>query len=451
MQQHRLELDPRLTFDTFAVDQANRLAAAAAHRVADRPGASYNPLFIYAASGLGKTHLLMAIGNAAAERVGGSNVIYETVDHLMEQAEAAMAAGGRPEAFRDRVRSARVLLIDDAQGLEGRPDAQDELLHAWDALAGRGGQIVLASDRPPNEIPGLIAQLRSRLSAGLVADIAPPDHDTRVLMVGRWVDELGQTLAPGVADSLARTAFSNIRELQGGLNRLLAVQEIEERLVTVDEVSRLLGLVAAQKRSEEFTAFVSEIAGTVGEIVSRLTPEQRLAGAILRWEGEGYRTHRLEAALSSAPTPEEAEAVIARFTGDIARLDAVVKQIRDLDPGAPELARVDLLRDPSRATEAEALASRVRQRVEVTGRTPAPAAQGRREGSRHTPGASTNGTTPAPATEAERLHAQRQATLRSLVDAAAEGSEVIDDWFLSPEKVLWRWPDVEDWIVTGAG
>src|SRR5690606_26266987 len=231
-----------------------------------------------------------------------------------------------------------------------------------------------------------------------------------------------------------------IRELQGGLNRVLAVQEIEERLVAIEEVSRLLGLAAAQRRSEEFTAFVTEIAGTVGEIVSRLTPEQRLAGAILRWEGEGYRTHRLEAALASAPTPEEAESVIARFTADIARLDAVTQRIRDLDPGAPELARADVLRDPSRVPEAEALVARVAERVQASGKT---ASAGKVDAARP---AADGGARPF-----DEEDAPRQAALRALMDAAGARSEIADDWFLTPEKVLWRWPDVEDWIVTEAG
>jgi hypothetical protein len=437
-----LELDPRLTFETYVVDPANRLAAAAARRVADRPGASYNPLLIYAASGLGKTHLLHAIGNHALERNPGLAVAYQTVDQLMDGADAALAAGDL-ESFREQLRSRRLLLLDDAQRLASRPDAQEELLQVWDALAARGAQIVLASDRPPNEIEGLDARLRSRLSAGLVTDIAPPDQDTRVALVTRWVAAAGHSLAPGVAESLARTAVSNIRELQGGLNRVLAVQELEERLVGVEEVSRLLGLAAAQRRSEEFTAFVSEIAGTVGEIVSRLTPEQRLAGAILRWEGEGYRTHRLEAALASAPTPEEAEAVIARFTADIGRLDAAVQRIRDLDPGAPELARVDLLRDPSRVPESEALVRRVEERVHATGRT---ATVVHAEAGRGGNGARR----PAPPPAAGEA-GPRAAALRALMEAAGARTDVADEWFLTSEKVLWRWPDVEDWIVGADG
>jgi hypothetical protein len=438
MEQAILALDARLTFDTFIVDPANRLAAAAARRVGERPGASYNPLLICAASGLGKTHLLHAIGHLTRESKPGTHVRYETLDSLMERAQSAHEAEEH-EAFVQALRSSRVLLLDDVQRLAGRRDAQEEVLRLWEALTSRGAQLVLASDRPPNEIEGLDSRLRSRLSAGLVTDIAPPDHDTRVAIVKRAVEAAGHSLAPGVAESLARIAFSNIRELQGGLNRVLAVQEIEERLVAVEEVSRLLGLAAAQRRSEEFTAFVSEIAGTVGEIVSRLTPEQRLAGAILRWEGEGYRTHRLEAALASAPSPEEAESVIARFTADIGRLDAASQRIRDLDPGAPELARADLLRDPSRVSEAEALVERVRERVQASGLTPA---TGRPEGGKP----AGNGA----ARPFEDDDGPRQAALRALIDAAGARSEIADEWFLTPEKVLWRWPDVEDWIVTEA-
>jgi hypothetical protein len=437
MEQATFALDARLTFDTFIVDPANRLAAAAARRVGERPGTSYNPLLICAASGLGKTHLLHAIGHLAVESQPGIVVRYETLDSLMERALAARAADGH-EGFLDALRASRLLLLDDVQRLAGRRDAQEEMLRLWEALTARGAQLVLASDRPPNEIEGLDSRLRSRLSAGLVTDIAPPDHETRVAIVERAVEDAGHSLAPGVAEALARIAFSNIRELQGGLNRVLAVQEIEERLVAVEEVTRLLGLAAAQRRSEEFTAFVSEIAGTVGEIVSRLTPEQRLAGAILRWEGEGYRTHRLEAALASAPSPEEAESVIARFTADIAKLDAVKQRLRDLDPGAPELARADLLRDPGRVAEAEALVERVRERVQASGRTPS---DGRDAGRPAANGA---------VRPFEEEEGPRQAALRALIDAAGTRSEIADDWFLTPEKVLWRWPEAEDWIVTEA-
>ena len=138
-----------------------------------------------------------------------------------------------------------MLLLDDAQFLAERTVAQEQLLDAWDAIVRAGGQIVLASDRPPNEIAGLDGRLLSRLSAGLVADLAPPDHDTRVQITNRLAAASGQTLAEGVADQIARAAFGSVRELQGGVQRILATQELESDMVrrerkSIEEVRRLL-------------------------------------------------------------------------------------------------------------------------------------------------------------------------------------------------------------------
>jgi chromosomal replication initiator protein len=223
-----LELDFHLTFDSYIVGTANRLAAAAARRVAEAPGTAYNPLFLYGASGLGKTHLLTAIGNHIACVHPGLHVIYDTLEHLMEGVMAAIQAGER-DAFRSRLQDASVLLLDDVQFLAGRRGAQDELLRAWDGLLSRGGQVVLASDRPPVEIDGLDQRLLSRFSGGLVADLSMPDYETRVAIVRKKAEEYGQLLEPGVAEALARLAFGNVRELQGGLNRVLAVQELDGR------------------------------------------------------------------------------------------------------------------------------------------------------------------------------------------------------------------------------
>ena len=148
-----LELDPRFTFEAFVVGPGNRLAVAAARRVSDTPGTTYNPLFMYSGSGLGKTHLLGAIGSQV-QRVHDADVVYETLEHLMEQVSEAVGAG-ELEDTRRRLRAAGILLIDDVQFLAGQRQIQEELLRAWDALAGRGAQVVLSSDRPPHEIDGL--------------------------------------------------------------------------------------------------------------------------------------------------------------------------------------------------------------------------------------------------------------------------------------------------------
>lgn len=402
-----MELDPRLTFESFVTGPSNRLATAAARRVADSPGTVYNPLFVYAASGLGKTHLLMAIGNAARRRQPGLQLLYAAMEPLAEE----LADPGAGDAFRDRLNTTRMLLLDDAQSLAGRRDLQEDLLAVWDAVAARGGQIVLCCDRPPSEIAGLDRRLVTRFSGGLVADISPPTYEERVAIVGRKAQEGGHRLAPGVHEVVARAAFGNVREVHGALNRILAVQEVEQRLVAASEVHELLGGSPETDRTREFTTFVAEIEGAVDDLVERHSPEQRLAEAILRYEGEGYATVRLEAALQRVRTPELAEQVIRTFAGDVARLEKAAAAIRAIEPDAPELARVDVLLDPDRVPEAEGLVEAVR---------------GRRPGAARP---AVNGTTPR---------------VRS-------GSPAVRDaWFLDPEKVLRVWPYVEDWIVPEA-
>jgi chromosomal replication initiation ATPase DnaA len=359
-----LELDSRFTFDNFVVGGSNRLAAAAARRVAEQPGAAYNPLFLYSESGLGKTHLLMAVGHQIRKVHAELNVIYDTIQHVMDAALTAIEEGDR-DAFRQRLRGVSVLLLDDVQFLAGRRTAQEELLAAWDVLTARGGQVVLASDRPPTEIDNLDQRLLSRFSGGLIADLSLPDYETRVAIVRRKADESGNALAAGVAESIARLSFTNVRELQGGLNRVLAIQELDEREVAPGEVARLLGGGEGQLRSDEFSSFVDEITGTVGAVVARITPDQRIAEATLRWESEGFRTHTLDAALSRATTVEEADVVIAQFHAGVTRLKDIVSAIRSLDPTAGELARNDVLRNPDRLPEAEALLDQVRYRMQT--------------------------------------------------------------------------------------
>lgn len=356
-----LDMDQRLTFDNFIVGSANRLAAAAARRVAESPGTAYNPLFIYSASGLGKTHLIGAIGNHIRRVHPQLNVMYDTLEHLMDGVMSAIHAGER-DAFRKQIRDINVLLLDDVQFLAGRHAAQEELLRAWDGISARGGQLVLASDRPPREIDDLDQRLLSRFSGGLATDVGAPDYETRVAIVTRKAEERGQPLSPGVAEALAKVSVANVRELQGALNRVLAVQELDGRAVTAAEVSQLLGPVAASP-ADEFGAYVDDISGTMVDIVAHIGPEQLLGDAIMRFEREGFRTVRLENALAGAPSLPEAEALVAEFERDVERLNAIATRIRDLDGAAPELARIDLLRNPDRVPEAEALLAEVGERM----------------------------------------------------------------------------------------
>lgn len=352
-----MDLDPRFTFDSFVVGPANRLAVAAARRVADSPGASYNPLFIYSSSGLGKTHLLGAIGRQV-KRLHSMDVVYETLEHLMEEIEAAVVAG-ESDVFRSRLGDAGLLLLDDVQFLAGQLQTQEELILAWDALSTGSGQVVLTSDRPPQDIDGLDDRLLTRLSGGLIVDMGAPDYETRIAIARRKSDERGQRLDPDVYEALARVAFTNVRELQGALNRLIAVQELEGRVVTAEEVSELLGVAFSGRGADEFGEFLSDIAGTVGSVVDEA--DRTLADAILAWEGEGYRTRRLDGALSGTSTAAQAAEVVRRFEQDISRLKQIEGEIRALDPEARELDG-EVLRDPDRVAEAQALLDGVRER-----------------------------------------------------------------------------------------
>ena len=346
-------LDQRFTFENFIVGSANRLAAAAARRVADAPGKSYNPLFLYAASGLGKTHLLMAIGNHAQRAQPGLRVLCDTVERALHE----LPAGGAELA------SVQLLLLDDVQVLGNDRRAQEALLSWWDELWARGAQIVLAADRPPSEIDRLDHRLLSRFSAGLVADMAPPEYETRVALVRRRAEERGHTLGAGVAEAIARVAFANVRELQGGLNRVIAAQELDGRSVVAADIDDMLGIAAGRGDSEEFDSFLSEVSGVVSEIATRVTPEQRLVDAILRYEGEGFRTYRLEVALRHPPPENEVLELVEKFAADVERLRAIASGIRALDADAPELARADLLRNPDRLLEAETLVAQVHERL----------------------------------------------------------------------------------------
>ncbi len=352
-------LVPRFTFDNFVVGSGNRLSVAAARRVAESPGASYNPLFIYSASGLGKTHLVTSIGHRAAQEHPDLDVVYDTLERFMDQAMEAIQAGER-DAFRARFQNVGLLILDDAQFLAGKPRTQEELIRVWDAMSGRGGQVVLTSDRPPQEIDGLDERLLSRFSGGLIVDIGAPDLETRVAIVRRKAEEQGQQLADGVGELLARSTFSNVRELQGALNRVLAVQELEGRVVPKEEVAKLTGGQAAPAASE-FGDFLADVSLAVDAVVSRSTEDQQLAGAIMRWEADGYRTARLEALLHERHAPSEVEAFVRAYELDVERLREIDAEIRSLDPAAPEL-HWGVLRDPDRIADAEAMLAAVRER-----------------------------------------------------------------------------------------
>jgi chromosomal replication initiator protein len=232
-------LSQRYTFDLFVIGKSNELAAAAAHAVSQAPGKVYNPLFIYGDTGLGKTHLIQAIAHDTLERSSGTRITYVAAEQFMNELISAIGERTVPD-FRRRYREADLLLIDDVHFLKGRKEAtQEEFFHTFNALYEGGRQIVLTSDRPPSEIPGLEDRLKSRFEWGMVADITLPDFEHRVAILKQkaHVDRLELTIPDDVIHFIAEHVRSNVRELEGSIIKLLAYASLKHKDITV-EVAR---------------------------------------------------------------------------------------------------------------------------------------------------------------------------------------------------------------------
>ncbi len=225
-------LNPRYSFERFIVGDSNRLAHAAARSVAERPGQSHNPLFIYGGVGLGKTHLLHAIGLHVLRKRPELKVRYVSSEKFTNDLISAIQ-NGSTEQFRRFYRRVDVLLIDDIQFIAGKEQTQEEFFHTFNELHGANKAIVLTSDRPPREIATLEARLRSRFEGGLLADIRQPDYETRVAILRRKADEQGVHLPPDVVDFLAERAQNNIRELEGALNRVIACAQLRASPINI--------------------------------------------------------------------------------------------------------------------------------------------------------------------------------------------------------------------------
>lgn len=348
-----MELDARYRFENYIVGSANRLAVSAARAVAAAPGAAYNPLFIYSSSGLGKTHLMLAIGHLARQLQPQLAVEYTTVDEFVDELNAAIGTGAS-EALKQRYQGIDLLLLDDVQFLAGRRETQSEMLRLFNQLQRAGKQIVLTSDRPPAEIADLDDRLITRFSGGLVVDLGVPDYETKVAILRTKCDERGATFEPAVLDEVARVPFSNIRELQGALNRLIACQTLGEAVVTVRNVRELLGerpdplpVPAAVGRGEEFASFLSDLSDVVAQHID--TWRIRVVEAITYWHQLGYGTGMLERVLEQAEEPD-VDTLLAEYEQAISRLRTLQQEASKLDA---DVAESDVFHDPERIGEAE--------------------------------------------------------------------------------------------------
>ena len=359
------DLDAQLTFDSFVVGPANRLAAAAAKRAAESPGTGYNPLFVYSASGLGKSHILTAIAHQAGKLDAVGDVEYMALEQYLEELTAAIE-GGDSDGFKDRYSHLAILLLDDVQFLTGQREAQEMLLRTLDDLSASGSQIVLASDRPPADINGLDARLLSRFSGGLMVDIGAPEYETRVAIIRKKTAERGQPLQTGVAEALARYPFRNVRELGGALNKVLATQDLEEREVTAEEIAEMMGEsdldVGPGDASDEFGTFLDDLQETVAETVEEKEEPWRKAmrEAVDAAEREGFEAKRL-VAYQDGSEPDGWQGIVDAFKSDVQRLRAIDDQLDALGNPWPEAA-VGLLKDPDMLDEAEALLTTVCER-----------------------------------------------------------------------------------------
>ncbi|MEY4744786.1 MAG: hypothetical protein RL272_731 [Candidatus Parcubacteria bacterium] len=264
------KLNPKYTFETFIVGKGNELAHAAAIAVAENPGTKYNPLFIYGGVGLGKTHLLQAIGNELLGKNPAAKVIYVTCEKFTSEFIHAVK-NGRGKEFKDTYRTVDLLMIDDIQFLTGKDGTQEEFFHTFNALHQNNKQVVLTSDRPPKQIPALEHRLISRFEWGMTADISSPDFETRIAILETKCKERNYDLSSEIIRYIATVIQSNVRELEGALNKIIAYHQFKNSKPTLEAAKALLSSFGPAQSKKNVTA--KHIINTVAQYFDVTVPD----------------------------------------------------------------------------------------------------------------------------------------------------------------------------------
>lgn len=256
-EQKNLNLNPKYTFDTFVVGNNNKFAQNAALAVAESPGKSYNPLFIYGGPGLGKTHLMQAIGNYIISENEDIKVLYVTSENFLNEVIDSIRKSKNNSSsmtdFRNKYRSVDVLLIDDIQFIIGKDSTQEEFFNTFNALYSSEKQIIITSDRPPKEMKILEERMRSRFEWGLLADIGNPDYETRMAIILNKVSSEHINLNNEILEFIAKNIKSNIRQIEGALNKLSAYSHLENKEITLDIAKEQLQNIISPNKPREIT------------------------------------------------------------------------------------------------------------------------------------------------------------------------------------------------------
>ena len=248
-------LNPNYTFDTFVVGNNNRFAQSASLAVAESPGETYNPLYIYGGPGLGKTHLMHSIGHFILDQNPDSKVIYVTSEQFTNEVIESIRNGNASSMtkFRDKYRTVDVLMIDDIQFIIGKESTQEEFFHTFNALQTQGKQIILTSDKPPKDMETLEERIRSRFEWGLMADIGIPDYETRMAILRKKSENDNFEIDDEILNYIANNIKSNVRELEGALNKLLAYNNLCKQTITMEIAQKELQNIITPDKPREIT------------------------------------------------------------------------------------------------------------------------------------------------------------------------------------------------------